>query len=1171
MISCPSCATPNKAGARFCVECGTALPTGCPSCGAPFEPGQKFCGSCGSPLGAAAPVAARPAAPALTPAAAPIVPFAPAPVAERRLVSVLFADLVGFTPFAAERDAEDVRETLSRYFDLASEVIGRYGGTVEKFIGDAVMAVWGVPTAHEDDAERAVRAAMDLVDAVRTLGPTIQARAGVLTGEAAVTLGATNQGMVAGDLVNTAARLQSVAAPGTVLAGEPTMRAASKAIAFEPAGAQNLKGKESPVPAWRALRIVAEVGGRNRQEGLEAPFVGRDDEMRALKDQFHASARDRRVRLVSVVGPAGIGKSRLAWEFLKHVDGLAGTVWWHQGRSPAYGQGVTFWALGEMVRARCGLLEGADERSTRARVAATVAEHVPDEAERRWIEPALLALLGVGDRAASSEQLYAAWRTFFERLAATAPVVLLFEDLHWADAGTLDFIDHVLDWTRDLPITVITLARPELLERRADWGAGRRHFLSLFLEPLPEPAMRELLAGLVPGLPPRAVAAIVARADGIPLYAVETVRSLLADGRLRRTDAGTYEPVGDLSELAVPETLTALIASRLDALDPADRSLLQDAAVLGQSFTPASLSALVGTPADLLEPRLRALVRRELLVLEADPRSPERGQYAFVQALIREVAYNTLSKRDRKAKHLAAARWFETLGSDELAGALARHYLAAWQATPEGPEADALAGQARLALKAAADRSIALYANEAAVELLREAASVTPDLAERSLLLSQAGLLLDKLGRYEEEEAIGREAYALALEADDGPAEASAVFAIYYALVSLFRRAEAMELVERTAEKLAHLPTEPSVLRLRRILVGGFVRRGDRVAALALVDELLPVAEASPDRALILELLQTKAGVLSDLDRKTEAFGALSAVASLAAEAGRMDLSMDAQGSLVTLWYMDRDPVRALALDLPAIEYQKRTGNRYAILITVGNGVEIAVDTGDWAWAETEMRALLEMDLAGLDRAMVLHLGAIQWLLRGRDVTEMLAEADGLTGDTPGLDFQNDSRGYRAFLAGDLATAIAEWREMARLSPLNAPFAFTKAARAALWAGEAESVERDLAALAPLRVGRRVSDLHAVTLEAGLAALRGDRDRARAGYRAAIAAWRELRLPWPEAVACLDLVIVLGPDDPDAPAAAERAREVFTQLGAAPYLAKLDAVLGAASTSEATA
>ncbi|MFI5199196.1 MAG: adenylate/guanylate cyclase domain-containing protein, partial [Candidatus Limnocylindrales bacterium] len=268
---CPSCGTENEPGRKFCGECATRLVSLCPACGTANAPTARFCGECGTPMALAA--ANQPAATVITPA--PNQPSANAPIAERRLVSVLFADLVGFTTLAEGRDPEETRELLSTYFDLARDVVERYGGTIEKFIGDAVMAVWGAPTAHEDDAERAVRAALELVDAVKGLGPDIQARAGVLTGEAAVTIGATNQGMVAGDLVNTASRLQSAAAPGSVLVGEATQRAANRAIVFEQAGEQILKGKQVPVEAWRAVRVVAERGGRNRAETLEAPFVGR--------------------------------------------------------------------------------------------------------------------------------------------------------------------------------------------------------------------------------------------------------------------------------------------------------------------------------------------------------------------------------------------------------------------------------------------------------------------------------------------------------------------------------------------------------------------------------------------------------------------------------------------------------------------------------------------------------------------------------------------------------------------------------------------------------------------------------------------------------------------------------------------------------------------------------
>ncbi|MFL5710531.1 MAG: adenylate/guanylate cyclase domain-containing protein, partial [Chloroflexota bacterium] len=478
----------------------------------------------------------RPPAPTTPPRAAA------EPVAERRHVTVLFADLVGFTPFAEERDAEEVREVLTRYFDLARGIIDAYGGVVEKFIGDAVMAVWGAPIAQEDDAGRAVRTALDLVEAVRTLGPTIQARVGVLTGEAAVTIGATNQGMVAGDIVNTAARLQSVAPPGSVLVGEGTYQAASLSIAFEPAGEQALKGKTSPVPAWRALRVIGERDGRRLGEGLEPPFVGRDDELRLLKDLFQATSRERRARLVSILGPAGIGKSRLGWEFEKYLDGVVENVWWHSGRSPAYGTGISFWALGEMVRGRCRLVETDDEATSRSKIAQALAEHVQDADERRWIERAFLVLLGF-ESGMATEELYGAWRTFFERLAETSPVIMVFEDFHHADTGLVDFVDHVMEWSRAVPIFVVTLARPDLLDKRPAWGAGKRNFTSVYLEPLTTDAMRHLLRGLVPRMPESALASIVGRADGMPLYAVETVRMLIAEGRLGIED-GVCRPVG---------------------------------------------------------------------------------------------------------------------------------------------------------------------------------------------------------------------------------------------------------------------------------------------------------------------------------------------------------------------------------------------------------------------------------------------------------------------------------------------------------------------------------------------------------------------------------------------------------------------------------------------------
>ena len=616
--------------------------------------------------------------------------------------------------------------------------------------------------------------------------------------------------MVAGDLVNTAARLQSVAPPGTVLVGEATHRAASRAIAFEEVGPQELKGKALPVAAWRAVRVVAEIGGRNRSETLEAPFVGRTEELRLLKELFHTTTRDRRPRLVSVIGPAGIGKTRLAWEFLKYLDGLVETIWWHEGRSPAYGDGITFWALGEMVRARCGLLETDDEVTTRRKVAEALATHVPDPDDRAWIEPAILTLLGL-EAGIPSDQLFAAWRMFFERLAATAPVVMVFEDHHHADPGLLDFVDDLLEWSRNVPIYVLVLARPELLERRPDWGAGKRNFTSLRLEPLSREAMTELLAGLVPGLPQGAVASIVEQADGIPLYAVEMVRMLVADGRLTVRDSA-YVPTGDLGNLAVPETLTALIASRLDGLAGGDRALVSDAAVLGQSFTMGGLAAVSGIPETDLEPRLRALVRQELFTVETDVRSPERGQFVFVQALVREVAYNTLARADRKTRHLAAARFFESLDSPELAGGLAGQYLAAYRNAPAGPEAEALKAQARLALKAAAGRAAALGSHEQAVRFLEQALSVTDAPADQADLLERAGLSASAAAHHEAAEAYLDQAVALQREVADRVAAARVT-------AELARRA-----VERTPER----PGDRGAGARRRRVRGSVARSGQR-------------------------------------------------------------------------------------------------------------------------------------------------------------------------------------------------------------------------------------------------------------------------------------------------------------------------------------------------------
>ena len=463
-MQCGACGTSNRPGRRFCSQCGAPLMATCPACGAANEPDDRFCGDCGSVL--------EPGAP---PGAATPVAAIELGTAERRLVSVLFADLVGFTTLSERRDPEEVRELLSRYFDRCRALIERYGGTVEKFIGDAVMAVWGTPVAREDDAERAVRAALVLTQAVAALGeevgmPELRVRAGVLTGPAAVNVGAEGEGMVLGDTVNTASRLQGIAEPGTVLVDDVTRRASEAAIAYEDAGVHALKGRDEPLHAWRALRVVAGVGGARRSVGLEAPFVGRDSELEAVIAASDTSAAEARARLVSVVGEAGIGKSRLLWEFFKHIDGISEEVRWHQGRCLSYGEGVGYWALAEMIRSRAGILEEEASASAREKLRAAVEQFVSDERERRLVEPRLAHLLRLEERPdADRADLFSGWRLFFERMAEESPVLLVFEDIQWADSGLLDFIEYLLEWSADFPIFVLTLGRPEVAAKRPGW------------------------------------------------------------------------------------------------------------------------------------------------------------------------------------------------------------------------------------------------------------------------------------------------------------------------------------------------------------------------------------------------------------------------------------------------------------------------------------------------------------------------------------------------------------------------------------------------------------------------------------------------------------------------------------------------------------------------------
>jgi class 3 adenylate cyclase/tetratricopeptide (TPR) repeat protein len=1165
---CASCGTENREGRKFCAQCGSVLAAACAVCGAANEPGERFCGECGSAL-----------------AAAGAPPPRQAPASERRLVSVLFADLVGFTPLSETRDAEEVRELLSRYFDSCRRIVSLYGGTVEKFIGDAVMAVWGTPTATEDDAERAVRAALDLVAAVSSLGEEIgheglRARAGVLTGEAAVTIGADGEGMVAGDLVNTASRIQSAADGGTVLVGEATRRATEPTVVYEEAGTFELKGKEEPVPLWRAHRIVSGQRGSLKSEGLEAPFVGRDRELRQIKDLFHAAGEEGRAHLVSTIGIAGIGKSRLAWEFYKYVDGIADTSYWHRGRCLPYGEGVTYWALADMVRMRCRIAEDEEPGAAAEKLRATLEEHLLDAEERAFVEPRLAQLLGLVEHEARDRQdLFAAWRLFFERLADTYPTVLAFEDMHWADASLLDFVEYLLDWSRNHRLLVLTLARPELLERRPTWGAGQRSFTSLYLEPLAEEEMTALLEGLVPGLPEALREQILSRAEGVPLYAVETVRMLLDRGLLVQEGAA-YRVAGEVDALEVPETLHALIAARLDDVSADERRVLEDAAVLGKSFTRDALVALSGLDKAQLDSLLASLVRKEVLGVQADPRSPEHGQYGFLQDLVRHVAYGTLSRRERRSRHLAAAEYLEGAFSgeqDEVIEVIASHYVAAFEALPEADDAAELKIRAAQGLAQAGERAASLAAVGEACRYFEQASALTADARERARLLARTGEMAGQMADPEAARAFLEESIALYESAGDANGAARAAGLLGFALAFTGHRDEGIAQMERAFGVISREEPSEELAFLAARLGLNYWFQGDLERSAERAELALDIAESDAYVEPLVLALRCKCAVAFSRGHPQEA-------KAYNRRALELSIEHDLPQMLGTIYFVASDSefrsdryAAALELLRSALAFSRKRGDRpseYSNLAEISYPLYML---GRWDEALASLESPTEEHtrsggvlLSLLQSALEIHLARGQ-LDSARRILSLFTHVGNST------DVQDRS----SYLAARASIALHEGRFADALTDADAAIeaastlgfggqaekqAVVAALEAASALGDSAKLEALVSRLEAAPRGRR-----APFLEGQARRFRGRLEGDEAQFRAAEAIFRETELPFWLAVVLLEHAELLAREGrlEDAEPLLAEAREILERLGATPWLerAAKAAPVGAGSVS----
>jgi predicted ATPase/class 3 adenylate cyclase len=1183
-MRCANCGTENPPSAKFCDGCGGPLVRTCPSCSAIARASARFCGECGSAL-ESEPAPAERATSSPNPGARAV-----GVVAERRIVTVLFADLVGFTALSQARDAEDVRELLTRYFEASSALVERYGGTVEKFIGDAVMAVWGAPVAQEDDAERAVRAAIDLVDAVSALGaevgePCLAARAGVLTGEAATTVGAKGQGMVAGDLVNTASRVQSVAEPGTVLVGEATRRTTAAAIAYEDAGRHELKGKREPVQLFRALRVVAGVGGLMKSEGLEPPFVGRDRELKVVKQLFHASTEARRAQLVQVTGIAGIGKSRLVWEFFKYMDGLRSRYRWHRGRCLAYGEGVTYWALAEMVRGRAGILEGEDRASAAAKLHTALEQYVGDPEDRRFVEPRLAQLIGLEDRPSSDrEELFSAWRLFFEHLARDVPVIMVFEDMQWADASLLEFLGYLLERSKNEPLFVMGLARPDTAA--AALGATQRNATFIHLEPLASAEMRELLAGFAPGLPDDLSAQILERAEGVPLYAVETVRMLLDRGLLVREGA-VYRPAGPIGALEVPETLQALIAARLDGLGDDERRLVQVASVLGKSFTKQGMAALSGSDEVSLDAELARLVAKEVLTVHSDPRSPERGQYGFVQDLMRTVAYGTLSRHDRRHLHMEAAAYLEQGrgdDEDELAEVVAAHLLDAWRLDESAADAPAVRDRAKTMLVRAGNRAASLGAPAEAESYFAQAASLSSSALEHAELSERAGQMAELGGRMEDASTAFERAITafreIGQERDAARCEARLAGIEY-------QRGHLDDAIRRvTAVRDAMAGWSPdATLATVDAQLGRFLALGNREKeALPILEEALELAEHLGLREVFAEALNSRGITLIYRGRTDEAFTVLRRSLDVALEEDLGAAAMRAYNNLrAALMTADRF-VDALELCFESIELARRVGARSWELRAVAATAYLQAILGRWDDAMVSDALLDPSTERRIQENLAWHrLGVVPVLLGRGEVGEARQRVEA----TPEKELaQQEERAamYLFYLSQVLvaeekpkdalqaAERVVEMRRELTLAHPAVKRALVLAIESALDSGDLAKAEELVSIVENALPGQVTPWLraHAARLAARIEHMRGSGDDLGAAYQVAEEGFRQLDTNVDLAVTLLDhaeWLLATGAAE-DAERHLAEAEAMFRDLGADPWVERTRAT-GRAGSSPA--
>jgi class 3 adenylate cyclase len=1119
----------------------------CPNCGKELPGDFPFCPFCAAPLGETAPAAPR---------------------EERKVVSVLFCDLVGFTAASEHADPEDVRARLRPYHAQLRQVIEGHGGTVEKFVGDAVMAVFGAPVAHEDDAERAVRAGLRILEAIEEMNRSdeklqLQVRVGINTGEAVVALGAhpeRGEGFVTGDVVNTASRLQGIAPINGVAVSEPTFRQTERVFTYARLDLVQVKGKAEPLEVWQALAARARFGADVIRTSSTL-LVGREFERSQLIATFERAATQRSCQLVTVVGEPGVGKTRLCTELLQYVEQRPGLVRWRQGRCLPYGEGVVFWALGEIVKAECGILESDSPEAALTKLDQVIPEREPD---RAWLMARLAPLVGAGGEPAAQEESFTAWRRFLEGLAAQNPTVLVVDDLHWADEPMLAFLEHLADWSAGVPLLLLCTARPELHEKHPTWALGLRNAQAINLGPLSDEETATLIALLLKRtvLPAGTQQALLDHAGGNPLYAEEFVR-LLSDRNLGG---------GALEEVLLPDSLQALIAARLDTLSAERKSLLQDAAVIGKVFWAGALASMGARDLRDVEVALHELARKELVRPARSSSMQGEREYGFWHLLVRDVGYAQIPRSSRAARHRAAAAWIERQAGDrvdDLSDMLAYHYTQALElARAAGHEQDIpeLEAAARRFLALTGERALPIDVASAEASFARALELTPADHPDRAALLERWAHAAQLLGRLPEARLALEEAFAQHRDAGATVAAARTLTA----LSKVLRMAGDPRSRDLIAEAVQLLEAEEPGLEL----VNAYAELASGKAIDSAFAEGISAAEQALHQAAALGLPEPARalgvrGAARAFQGDAQGMADMRRALALAVERGQGRDAAALLNNLALVAWQYEGPPAALEVSDEGIEFCERRGMAGMTTWSLAQRLTFVAACGDAerSLADAESAAT-GAEAAGI--STLIEVRSVQMGLGGRRgdgaqtaAAEQLVATARESGE-PELIAMGFAAAAEQMLAGghhERATALLEELEQTsatRGDPYYAA-ALPGLVRCALELGEPALAARLIAGVEP----RTPLQQHGLaTCRAELAEAAGDPATAATGYADAVARWRKFG-DLPELASALlgegRCLVALGAPGADRPL--REARQLFTTMGYAPALSETDTLL----------